>query len=107
EAHVLVIMGTRLLPLKAAGAWGQSVITRSDRDIRSGQRVRSARILLLCCLSLLASAALGVDSRQALQKAANLVQEGRLEEADQQAHLALSDPDTRAAACSVLGTIRF
>jgi tetratricopeptide (TPR) repeat protein len=36
-----------------------------------------------------------------------LVQQGQLEEAEQQARLALSDPDTQAAACSVLGTIRF
>jgi tetratricopeptide (TPR) repeat protein len=34
------------------------------------------------------------------------VQQGRLEEADQQARLALADPDTRAVAYSVLGTIR-
>ncbi|HMC73437.1 MAG TPA: tetratricopeptide repeat protein, partial [Terriglobales bacterium] len=50
---------------------------------------------------------LGADSRDALQKAADLVQQGRLEEADQQARLALSDPQTRAVAYSVLGTIRF
>lgn len=36
-----------------------------------------------------------------------LVQQGRLEEADHQARLALSDPETRAAAYSVLGVIRF
>jgi tetratricopeptide (TPR) repeat protein len=83
------------------------VITRSDREMRSGPRVRSAGIVLLCCLSLLATTALGTDSRQALQKAASLVEEGRLEEADHQAHLALSDPDTHAVACAVLGTIRF
>lgn len=35
-----------------------------------------------------------------------LVQQGRLEEADQQARLALADPETRAVAYSVLGTIR-
>ena len=35
---------------------------------------------------------LRADSREALQKAVALVQEGRLEEADQQAQLALSDP---------------
>jgi tetratricopeptide (TPR) repeat protein len=83
------------------------VITGSDRDMRSGQRVYSVRIFLLCCLPLFVTAALGVDSRQALQNAASLVEGGRLEEADQQAHLALSDPDTHAVACAVLGTIRF
>lgn len=48
-----------------------------------------------------------VDSRDALQKAVDLVQQGRLNEADRQAHIALADPQTRAAACSVLGTIRL
>jgi tetratricopeptide (TPR) repeat protein len=47
------------------------------------------------------------DSRAALRKAADLVQQGHLEEADEQAQLALSDPSTRAVACSVLGTIRL
>lgn len=36
-----------------------------------------------------------------------LAQQGRLDEADQQARLALSDPETRAVAYSVLGAIRF
>src|SRR5262249_20386944 len=53
------------------------------------------------CVSLLA------DSRAALQNAASLVQEGRLDEVEQQARLALSDPSARAVAYSVLGTIRF
>jgi tetratricopeptide (TPR) repeat protein len=62
--------------------------------------------LLLCCV-LATATPFGADARDALQKAALLVQQGRLDEADQQARLALSDPDTRAAANSVLGTIRF
>ena len=48
-----------------------------------------------------------LEGRQALQKAAVLVQQGRLEEADAQVRPALSDPDTRAAAHSVLGAIRL
>jgi len=51
-------------------------------------------------------ATFGAQAQAALQRAAALVQEGRLQEADQQAQLALSDPATRAAACSVLGAIR-
>lgn len=35
------------------------------------------------------------------------MQEGRLDEAEAQARRALTDPATQAAACSVLGTIRF
>src|SRR5262245_12084072 len=67
---------------------------------------RSPGALLLCCV-LATTAVFGADARDALQKAALLVQQGRLDEADQQAHLALADPETRAAAYSVLGTIRF
>ena len=62
---------------------------------------------LLCFLILAFAVSLRADSREALQKAADLVQQGRLDEADQQARLALADPQTRAVACSVLGTIRF
>jgi tetratricopeptide (TPR) repeat protein len=51
--------------------------------------------------------AFGAQAQQALQRAAALVEEGRLQEADQQAQLALSNPETRAAACSVLGAIRL
>jgi tetratricopeptide (TPR) repeat protein len=47
------------------------------------------------------------DAREALRAAAALVQQGRLDEADRQARLALDDPDTRAVACSVMGTIRL
>ena len=83
--------------------------TRSEGgDEQIGQRRLAAfsRAVLLCSV-LPAAASLGAQAHEALQKAAVLVQEGRLEEADQQAQLALSDPETRAAACSVLGTIRL
>ena len=61
----------------------------------------------LSCPAFASGAASGPQSIEALQKAAALVQEGRLQEADQQARLALSDPETRAVACSVLGAIRL
>ena len=48
-----------------------------------------------------------IDTQDALQKAVMLVQQGRLDEAEQQAQLALPDPEARAAAYSVLGTIRL
>ena len=64
-------------------------------------------LLLFCGLLLGAAVAPGADSREALQKAVASVAQGRLEEADRQAQLALSDPQSRAVACSVLGTIRF
>jgi tetratricopeptide (TPR) repeat protein len=47
------------------------------------------------------------DPRAALQNAALLVQQGKLDEADRQARIALGDPATRAVASSVLGTIRL
>jgi tetratricopeptide (TPR) repeat protein len=60
----------------------------------------------LLALLLLSSAA-GAESQEALQRAAALVQQGRLDEAEQQARLALASPETQAVAYSVLGTIRF
>jgi tetratricopeptide (TPR) repeat protein len=72
-----------------------------------GRRGRAALSLaVLLCGVLPPVAAFGAQGQAALQRAAALVQEGRLQEADQQAQLALSDPATRAAACSVLGAIR-
>ena len=65
------------------------------------------RTLLLWCAAVAAGAAPVAQSLEALQRAAALVQEGRLQEADQQARLALSDPETKAVACSVLGAIRL
>jgi tetratricopeptide (TPR) repeat protein len=63
-------------------------------------------LALLLCGALLPAASFGAQAQAALQRAAALVQEGRLQEADRQVQLALADPATRAAACSVLGTIR-
>ena len=84
------------------------VIVSWDRKCVLKKRQLCARKPLLCqIVVLLATFAHGSDSRQALQKAANLFQ-GKLAEADQEATLALSDPQTRAAACSILlGSIRF
>ena len=73
---------------------------------RGGSSLGLACALVPVCL-LSSGATLGAQSHEALQRAAVLVQEGRLEEADQQAQQALSDPETRAVACSVLGTIRL
>jgi tetratricopeptide (TPR) repeat protein len=74
-------------------------------------------VLALCALlvtifqvsasSLVQATAPRVDSREALENAALLVQQRRLDEAERQARRALTDPATRAAAYSVLGTIRF
>jgi len=48
-----------------------------------------------------------VDGREALKTAVALVQQGKLVEADKQARRALADPETRAVAYSVLGTIKL
>ena len=76
-----------------------------NRNSRAGRGGLPAHLFLLAFLLLAGFA--GADSRQALQSAADLVQQGRLDEADKQARLALADPQTHAAACSVLGTIRL
>jgi tetratricopeptide (TPR) repeat protein len=73
----------------------------------SGQRVWLARLFLPCLFLLLSGPFTLADARDALQKAADLVQQGRLAQAEQQARLALSEPQARAAAYSVLGTIRL
>ena len=78
---------------------------RSNRGLEYWRKLWFS--LLFGCVLALCTGALAVDAREALNKAADLVQQGRLNEAEQQARLALSYPDTRAAACSVLGTIRF
>jgi tetratricopeptide (TPR) repeat protein len=47
------------------------------------------------------------DGREALKAAVALVQQGKLAEADTQARRALADPETRAVAYSILGTIKL
>ena len=74
---------------------------------RCCSRTWSSRALLLARSCLSRASSLTPTRSAALQKAAALVQQGRLEEAEQQARLALADPETRAVAYSVLGAIRF
>ena len=69
--------------------------------------MRASFLPLLLCGLLVASADAAADSRAALQQAAALVQVGQLDEAAREVQPALSDPETRAVAHSVLGTIRF
>src|SRR5436190_19336380 len=66
-----------------------------------------AGALLTCGFLVLPAVASVQSAVDALQKAAMLVQQGHLDEAEQQARLALSDSETRAAGYSVLGAIRF
>jgi tetratricopeptide (TPR) repeat protein len=67
---------------------------------------RASRVLVLLC-ALPAAALPAPPSVEALQRAAALVEEGRLDEAERQARLALADPEAKAVACSVLGAIRL
>ena len=77
-----------------------------DRSWPAGSRRTFALVVVVC--GVLASGALvSADGRQALQNAASLVRQGRLDEAVTQAQLALEDPEARAAAYSVLGSIRL
>jgi tetratricopeptide (TPR) repeat protein len=72
---------------------------------------RALRLLVTACVIALAGGEIrafaAADAHEALRAAALLVQQGRLDEADRQARLALDNPETRAVACSVLGTIRL
>src|SRR5688572_16241830 len=105
--------------------WKLSLVLRTSQSEHSA--IRAAAAAVLTCALMAAdpvppSEALGAadrqtapssrpapagESREALQRAAHLVQQGRLEEAEAHAQLALSNPETRGAAHSVLGAIRF
>jgi tetratricopeptide (TPR) repeat protein len=61
---------------------------------------------MLACGALPPIVTFGAQAQTALERAAALVEKGRLQEADEQARLAMSDSATRPAACSVLGAIR-
>ena len=75
---------------------------------RFRRRAPFSLALVLCWFLLLSTAAVvQTDPREALQNAASLVKQRQLDKAEQQARLALSDPQIRPAAYSVLGTIRF
>jgi protein O-GlcNAc transferase len=63
-------------------------------------------VLRLCTFLFLSSAA-AFGQIEAVQRAATLVQQGQLDEAERAARAALSDPQAQAVAYSVLGTIRF
>ena len=77
-----------------------------DRFPPPGSR-RTFALVAVVCGVLGSGPLLSADGRQALQNAAALVRQGRLDEAVTQAQLALQDPDARAAAYSVLGSIRL
>jgi tetratricopeptide (TPR) repeat protein len=62
----------------------------------------------VCGILLLASiSAFAADGAGAIRTAAALVEQGRLDAAERQARLGLNDPRTRAAAYTILGTIRL
>lgn len=91
----------------------------STRELRARTSRRAVRLSTILCglavllagwlpaLALQGSQAPGPDGRRALEAAVALVQQGKLGEADAQARRALADPDTRAVAHSILGTIRL
>ena len=84
------------------------MIVSCERNCIFRQRWWCAWAPLFCLtVFLCAAVAQAIDSRQALEKAASLIQQGKLDEADHQAQVALSDPQARAVACSVLGSIRL
>jgi tetratricopeptide (TPR) repeat protein len=72
-----------------------------------GPRIRRAASVLVVCAFSVAATIAAVNAQESLQRAAMLVERGRLDEAEQQARAALADPATQAAANTVLGVIRF
>jgi cytochrome c-type biogenesis protein CcmH/NrfG len=86
--------------------------TRGKMSQRPAGVLTCRRVLTVLMAWLPAAAADGsqsatVDGREALKAAVALVQQGKLVEADSHARRALADPDTRAVAYSVLGTIKL
>jgi tetratricopeptide (TPR) repeat protein len=77
---------------------------------RKGQYVHGNKfvsVLFCFCLLFAGPARLYGDAQQALDAAITFVENGQLEQAEQQAKTALADPQTRPAAYSILGTIRL
>jgi cellulose synthase operon protein C len=70
-------------------------------------RVLIVLVALLRTVAADGSQARDVGGREAVKAAAALVQQGRLVEAETQARRALADPETRAVAYSILGTIKL
>jgi tetratricopeptide (TPR) repeat protein len=93
--------------LSPLGREGRPSARRAGGEEGIGRRRRPLAAAALLCGALTAGAAFADQASEALQRAAALAQEGRLAEADEQVQPALSDPRTRAAACSVLGAIRL
>ena len=88
----------------------QSARLRRGRSFTAGALLLCARLAipsLVTATPPLQSTAPPSGARLALQDAARLVEQARLDEAEQQARRAVADPDTQAVAYSVLGTIRF
>jgi tetratricopeptide (TPR) repeat protein len=81
--------------------------------VRRALRLLAGVLASLACVLALAEGEIRADSdsqadaHEALRTAALLVQQGRLDEADRQARPALDNFETRAVACSVMGTIRL
>jgi tetratricopeptide (TPR) repeat protein len=89
--------------------------TRGSTDQRPAGSSAWLRIVTVLVGWLLAASAVvasgsqstGVDGGEAVKTAVALVQQGKLVEADSHAQRALADPETRAVAYSILGTIKL
>ena len=80
---------------------------RRPARVATGLRVLTQLIAWLAAAATAGAQPPTVDGREALKSAVALVQQGKLDEADQQARRALTDPETRAVANSILGTIKL
>ena len=75
--------------------------------VSTGLRLLALLVVSLPAVTTVGAQSTGVDGREALEAAVALVQQGKLVEADGQAQRALADPETRAVAYSILGTIKL
>jgi tetratricopeptide (TPR) repeat protein len=97
----------------ASDCWDVMLETRQRRGATgpgpAAVRAWLCLLVVLCCRPTGAADAAQsrVDGRAALEAAVALVQQGQLADADREAQRALGDPETRAVANSILGTIRL
>lgn len=79
----------------------------NQRPAGVGRCILTVLMLWLPAVAADGSQSTGVDGREALKAAVALVQQGKLGEAERLAQQALADPETRAVANSILGTIKL
>src|SRR5262249_33476488 len=89
------------------GACVMGLVIASCRKLQWRRRGRCVSVLFCFYLLFAGSAFLHGVARKSLDAVITSVENGQLEQAEQQARIALADSQTRPAAYSILGTIRL